>query len=232
MQEKIELLKKIYNIIHDTAKMSGKNPEKIKLIGVSKKKPAEMILEFRKAGLRAFGENYVQEFLEKEEKLRDLDISWHFIGHLQKNKVKYIIDKVFMIHTLDSFELAKEIQKQAEKKNVSKVRVLIQVNIGKEPQKAGIMPENVEKLLKDLKLFDRIEVRGLMSIPPFLPSEELRPFHKKLKELFDKLLQTNLVNPEVFKELSMGMSGDFDVAIEEGATMVRLGTILFGERVY
>jgi len=232
MQEKIELLKKIYNIIHDTAKMSKRSAENIKLIGVSKKKPVEMILEFRKAGLRTFGENYVQEFLEKEEKLRDLDISWHFIGHLQKNKVKYIIDKVFMIHTLDSFELAKEIQKQAEKKNVSKVRVLIQVNIGKEPQKSGIMPEDVNDLLEKLKIFDRIEVRGLMSIPPFLSSEELRPFHKNLKELFDKLLKTDLINPEVFKELSMGMSNDFDVAIEEGATMVRLGTILFGERTY
>ena len=230
MQEKIELLKKVYEAISVAADISGREGQNVRLIAVSKKKPAEDILNFRRAGVIDFGENYVQEFIEKYEALREEDIRWHFIGHLQSNKVKYIIDKVFMIHTVDKVTLAAEIQKQAEKHNLPFVNVLIQVNVGEEPQKSGVMPEDLYELISEVLKFDRIRVRGLMSIPPFLESEELRPYHRKLFELKRNVLETTDADPGVFKELSMGMSGDFDTAIEEGSTMVRIGSMLFGAR--
>ena len=225
--DNIELLKKVYQVVYEAADLSRRSGDKVRLIGVSKRKPADMIIAFRRAGLRDFGENYVQEFLEKHETLQDFDISWHFIGHLQRNKVKYIIDKVSWIHTVDSVSLAAEIQKQAEKKGVTKINCLIQVNVGDEEQKGGISSDNLLKMVKEIASFDRLKIRGLMSIPPFLDSEALRPYHKKLATLFDDL------KPEMdsyFTELSMGMSNDFDVAIEEGSTMVRVGTLLFGSR--
>ncbi|MGI6393436.1 MAG: YggS family pyridoxal phosphate-dependent enzyme [bacterium] len=230
MNNKIELIKKIYTAIKESAEVSDRDSAKIKLVAVSKTKPAEMILEFRKAGIRDFGENYVQEFLEKYEILKENDILWHFVGNLQRNKVKYIVDKVHLIHTVDSVSLAKEIQKQAEKKNVYKVKVLLQVNIGDEKQKGGINPEELTDTYSSIIEFDRISVRGLMSIPPFLSAEELRPYHRELYSLREKVLRECSADPTEFKELSMGMSNDFDVAIEEGSTIIRIGSILFGER--
>ena len=230
MREKIDLLKKVYEVISGAADISGRDGHDVKLIAVSKKKPAEDILNFRRAGVVDFGENYVQEFIEKYETLKEEDIRWHFIGHLQSNKVKYIVDKVFMIHTVDKVSLAQEIQKQAEKNGLPFVNVLIQVNVGEEPQKSGVMPEDLYELVNEVLKFDRIRVRGLMSIPPFLDSEELRPYHRKLFELRRNVLEKTDADPNVFKELSMGMSGDFDTAIEEGSTMVRIGSMLFGAR--
>ncbi|MCK5807813.1 YggS family pyridoxal phosphate-dependent enzyme [bacterium] len=227
ISENITLLKKLYQIIYESAELVHRSGESVRLIGVSKRKPAEMIEAFRRSGLRDFGENYVQEFVEKYEKLKDLDIAWHFIGHLQRNKVKYIIDKVSWIHTVDSLALAQEIQKQAEKRDVARVNCLIQINVGSEEQKGGLSLDDASEIVKKIASFDRLRVRGLMAIPPFLDSEALRPYHKKLATLFTQLKSEM---GEDFTELSMGMSGDFDVAIEEGSTMVRVGTLLFGER--
>lgn len=230
MKEKIELLKKVFEAISVAAEISGRDGHEVKLIAVSKKKPAEDICSFRRAGVVDFGENYVQEFIDKYETLKDEDIRWHFIGNLQRNKVKYIVDKVFMIHTVDKASLAQEIQKQAEKKNIPFINVLIQVNVGQEPQKSGVMPNDLYELVNEILKLDRIKLRGLMSIPPFLDSEELRPYHRKLFELRRNVLEQTEADPDVFKELSMGMSGDFDTAIEEGSTMVRIGSMLFGAR--
>lgn len=230
MREKIDLLKKVYEVISGAAEISGRDGHEVKLIAVSKKKPAEDVLNFRRVGVVDFGENYVQEFIEKCEALKEEDIRWHFIGHLQSNKVKYIVDKVFMIHTVDKVSLAQEIQKQAEKHGLPFVNVLIQVNVGQEPQKSGVMPEDLYELVNEILKLDRVKLRGLMSIPPFLDSEELRPYHRKLFELRRNVLERTDADPNVFKELSMGMSADFDTAIEEGATMVRIGSMLFGAR--
>jgi len=230
LQNTIDLLKKVYEIISGSAEISGREGQNVKLIAVSKKKPAQDILRFRRAGVVDFGENYVQEFIEKYETLKEEDLRWHFIGHLQSNKVKYIIDKVFMIHTVDKLSLAQEIQKQAEKLDLPFVNILIQVNIGEEPQKSGVMPDDVYKLVEDVLKLDRIRIRGLMSIPPFLESEELRPYHRLLFELRRNVLEQTDADPMIFKELSMGMSSDFDTAIEEGSTMVRIGSLLFGAR--
>ena len=230
MQDRISLIKDVYTVIQGSAELSGRDVSEIKLVAVSKTKPVEDIISFRRAGIREFGENYVQEFVNKFEQLKDADILWHFIGSLQRNKVKYIVDKVYMIQTVDSVELATEIQKQAEKKNVTKIKVLLQVNVGKEPQKGGINPDELCGIYNKIKEMDRISVRGLMSIPPFLTAEELRPYHRELFDLRAKVIRECNADTREFKELSMGMSADFDVAIEEGATIVRLGSILFGER--
>jgi len=230
MDCKLELLKKVYQVIGTTAAISGRTVSDVKLVAVSKKKSAEEIEEMRRCGVRDFGENYVQEFLEKYEKLKDLDINWHFVGTLQSNKVKYIIDKVKMIHTVDSLKLAREISKEAVKKNTYKIKVLLQVNIGREPQKGGFSPEEIFDAYNQISVMEKIEICGLMSIPPFLSSEELRPYHRDLAKLKDEVAMKCKVDKRIFKELSMGMSEDFDAAIEEGATIIRLGTILFGER--
>jgi len=230
VKKTIDLLKKVYEAIGVAAEISGREGQNIKLIAVSKKKPAEDVLRFRRAGVVDFGENYVQEFVEKFETLKEEDLRWHFIGHLQRNKVKYIVDKVFMIHTVDKISLASEIQKQAQKFDLPFVNILIQVNIGEEPQKSGVLPDDLEELVNEILKLDRIRLRGLMSIPPFLTSEELKPYHRKLFELRRDILENTEADPMIFKELSMGMSGDFDTAIEEGSTMVRIGSLLFGAR--
>ena len=230
MEEKIELVKKVYAAIHAAAEIAGRDSREVRLVAVSKTKPVEDIIAFHRAGLREFGENYVQEFVDKFEQLKDHGLIWHFIGHLQKNKVKYIVDKAFLIHTVDSFELAEEIEKQAVKKEIPQVRILLQVNVGREPQKGGCDPDEVCELYNKIKELKHIKVCGLMSIPPFIEAEKLRPFHRKLFDLRAEVIEKCGADPEIFKELSMGMSEDFDVAIEEGATIVRLGTILFGAR--
>ena len=230
MENKLELLKKVYYIISESSVVSGRTVSDVKLIAVSKKKSPENIEELRRCGIRDFGENYVQEFLEKYERLKELDINWHFIGTLQRNKVKYIVDKVYMIHTVDSVKLAKEISKEATKKNIPKMKILLQVNVGKEAQKGGFMPEDIFDAYREISTIERLEICGLMSIPPFLSSEELRPCHRELARLKQDILNKCDADENVFKELSMGMSSDFDTAIEEGATIVRLGTILFGAR--
>jgi PLP dependent protein len=201
----------------------------VMLIGVSKTQPIQSIEEARLSGITVFGENKVQELLEKYEKVQG--VSWHLIGHLQKNKVKYIVDKVDMIHSLDSVELAAEIDKRAKKIN-RKIPVLIQINIGREPSKSGIFEEEAGVFLDSLKKFENILVSGIMTIPPASDNkEQARTYFKKMRIIFEELKRYNYGNIQL-EYLSMGMSGDFEIAVEEGANIVRVGTGIFGERVY
>jgi len=230
MEREITLLKDVWHRMADAAARSGRRADEVRLLAVSKGQPAEKIRSLRRAGATLFGENYVQEFLEKHEELRDDDIRWHFIGHLQSNKVKYIIDKVECIHSVDSVKLAEEIQRQAEKHGIAKMPVFLQVNVGEEESKSGVAEEGTLALYRAVKGLDRLEARGLMTLPPFLEPEEVRPYFRRLRELRDRTVREEKADAALFTELSMGMSGDFEVAIEEGATIVRLGTILFGSR--
>ena len=214
-----ENLKKIQRKIKKICSKK-RNPQEITLIGISKKQPIEKIKEAYEAGLRHFGENTAQEFLEKYNKLPH-DIVWHFVGHLQKNKVKLIIDKISFLHSLDSFELAEEIEKKAAHIN-RKINCFIEVNVGKEKTKFGIDEREIENLLSQLKQLPHLNIIGLMCLPPFeVEVERIRPYFSKLK----KLSQTHSLHCT-----SMGMSHDFEVAIEEGATHLRIGETLFGER--
>ncbi|MDO4189455.1 MAG: YggS family pyridoxal phosphate-dependent enzyme, partial [Lachnospiraceae bacterium] len=193
-------------------------------------KPISMIEEAYSCGIRDFGENKVQELVDKYEKLPK-DIKWHLIGHLQSNKVKYIVDKAYLIHSVDSLKLAKEISKEALKKNVI-CKILIEVNVAEEESKFGVSIEQTEELIKEISVLPGIKICGLMTVAPFTTnSEENRPVFIKLKQLFIDIKSKNIDN--VFMEImSMGMSGDYEVAVEEGATYVRVGTKIFGERNY
>ncbi|HID66177.1 MAG TPA: YggS family pyridoxal phosphate-dependent enzyme [Aquificaceae bacterium] len=198
-----------------------------KLLGASKTVSPEVIGEFYNCGLRVYGENRVQEFLKKLEALKDLNIEWHFIGRLQRNKVKYLMNKVVLIHSLDRKNLADEIQKRALKNNIIQ-EVLIEVNVGGEETKGGVRPENLKELFEYTLKLPNVKVIGLMTIPPYFDNpEEVRPYFEKLRKLRDELQEEYKVS---LPHLSMGMSNDFEVAIEEGATIVRIGTLLFGER--
>lgn len=222
-------IKSIKERIEKAAQRSGRNAEDITLIAVSKTQPAEKVIEARDCGLWVFGENKVQELVEKYPKVQD--VRWHLIGHLQRNKVKYIVDKVELIHSLDSLELAGEIDKRAQK--AGKVMpVLIQINIGKEDTKSGIYEEEIENFLQGLTGFKNILVSGIMTIPPKTDNEEeTRKYFRRMKEIFEKLKCLDYKNFDI-KYLSMGMTDDFEIAIEEGANIVRIGTGIFGQRKY
>lgn len=222
----IEVKKEINNACLN----SSRNSEDAKLIAVSKTKPIEMLRDAYAAGMRDFGENKVQELVDKYPQLPD-DIRWHLIGHLQTNKVKYIVDKVYLIHSVDSIKLAKEISKEAVKKNVTS-NILIEVNIAEEDSKFGVKSDETENLIREISNLPNIVVRGLMTVAPFVENpEENRPVFTKLRHLFIDIKSKNIDN--VFMEImSMGMSGDYVVAVEEGATYVRVGTKIFGERNY
>ena len=209
---------------------AGRECDAAKLIAVSKTKPVELLKEAYDAGMRDFGENKVQEIMDKFEQLPK-DIRWHMIGHLQTNKVKYIVDKVYLIHSVDSLKLAKEISKEALKKNTN-VNVLIEVNVADEDSKFGVSVDETESLIREISALPAITVKGLMTVAPYVENaEENRPVFKKLKQLFVDIKAKNIDN--VFMEImSMGMSGDYEVAVEEGATYVRVGTKIFGERNY
>ena len=217
--------------IEQACQRAGRGSNCVKLLGATKTKPPQVLRWAYELGLKVFGENRVQEFLKKWEALSDLkDIEWHFIGRLQSNKVKYIIDKVVLIHSVDRTSLVDELQKRATKKGIKKVKVLLEVNVGGEETKGGVEPEEAPKLLEYiLERAPNLEVLGLMTIPPYRENpEEVRPYFAKLRELRDKLQEEFKLN---LPELSMGMSHDFEVAIEEGATIVRVGSAIFGERV-
>jgi len=230
----LSFLKDNYVAVLDKIKKAcnqvGRDTEDVTLIAVSKTKPVEMLQEVYDAGCRDFGENKVQEILDKYDKLPD-DIRWHMIGHLQTNKVKYIVDKVYMIHSVDSLKLAQEISKEALKKNVT-VKVLLEVNVAKEESKFGIMSEEVLSFYKDVVDLPGLKVCGLMTIAPYVEdSEENRQYFVKLKQLIVDM-QREKTDNIIVGELSMGMTGDYEVAVEEGATFVRVGTGIFGERNY
>ena len=209
---------------------SGRNRKEVTLIAVSKTKPVELIREAMDAGADVFGENKVQELCDKYEQLPKT-LHWHLIGHLQRNKVKYIIDKVDLIHSVDSMRLAEEISKEAEKKQTD-VKVLIEVNVAQEESKFGVSVDETEELVREIAKLPRIHVLGLMTIAPNVSDpEENRPVFRTLKKLAVDIKMKNIDNVRM-DVLSMGMTGDYQVAIEEGATMVRVGTGIFGERNY
>ena len=228
------MIRKQYEQVKENIKnacdKAKRNSEEVTLIAVSKTKPLEMLKEAYEAGARDFGENKVQELVDKIPNMPD-DIRWHMIGHLQRNKVKYIVDKVYMIHSVDSLRLAEEISKEAVKNNVV-VKILIEVNVAQEESKFGLSTDQVEELLLQIKDLPGISVQGLMTIAPYVDDpEENRGVFQKLKQLSVDIKAKNIDNINM-NVLSMGMTGDYMVACEEGATFVRVGTGIFGERDY
>ena len=207
----------------------GRSPSEVSLVAVSKTFPADRIRDAVSAGVRDIGENYVQEVTGKRDLLSGLDIRWHFIGHLQSNKVKQVASWVHLVHAVDSVGLVREIDKQASRAGRT-LDVLIEVNTTGESTKFGVAPENTAELLQALEPFKNIRVSGLMTIGPFLPDPEgSRPMFRQLRLLREQLSQVRQHNIDL-RHLSMGMTGDFEVAIEEGATIVRIGTAIFGSR--
>ncbi len=216
--------------IQTACEKSGRSVSDVTLIAVSKTKPASSIEELYGEGHRHFGENKVQELLQKEEQLPK-DINWHLIGHLQTNKVKYIVDKVSMIHSVDSLKLAEVISKEAVKRATG-VDVLIEVNVAGEESKFGVQPQEALSLIEKVSVLPNIHVCGLMTIAPFVTKpEENRWVFRTLKQLSVDIAKKNIDNAGMVA-LSMGMTNDYAVAIEEGATHVRIGTAIFGERNY
>ncbi len=230
MSELLENLKDVEKNIEASVIKGKRNREDVTLIAVSKTKPVEMIKELYDAGVRDFGENYVQELVEKTEVLPK-DIRWHMIGHLQTNKIKYIIDKVYMIHSVDSIHLAQAIGKEALKRNMV-AKVLLEVNVAGEDTKFGFTSENLEENFKEINKIEGIEVLGLMTSAPYVENaEENRQYFVQLRGLMVDLKDKGLYNKNRFF-LSMGMTCDYTAAIEEGADFVRVGTAIFGARNY
>lgn len=221
---------KIRKKVRDAAEKSGRSLEDITLIAVTKTQGIEKIRHALQAGMLDLGENKVQELCDKYP-LVDTECRWHLIGHLQTNKVKFIIDKVHMIHSLDRLDLADEIQKRAAKAGRT-VDVLVQVNVAGEETKFGIPPEEALDFVKQLAVYPNLRVRGLMTIAPHVQNpEDVRPVFRQLKKIFIDIRQENIDNINM-DYLSMGMSNDYEIAIEEGANMVRIGTAIFGARNY
>ena len=209
---------------------AGRKRDEVTLIAVSKTKPVSMLQEAYDLGVRIFGENKVQEIRDKYEALPK-DIEWHMIGHLQTNKVKYIVDKVKLIHSVDSLKLAETIEKEAEKHNCT-ADILLEVNVAEEESKFGLKSEEVLPLYDEIRQYSHINVRGLMTIAPFVDNpEKNRTIFSDLRKLYVDIKEKNIDNGTV-SILSMGMTNDYEVAIEEGATMVRIGTGIFGARNY
>lgn len=208
----------------------GRSRDEVTLIAVSKTKPVEMIREAMASGIVTFGENKVQEILEKQEIIKD-SLDWHMIGHLQRNKVKQVVGRVVRIHSVDSIRLAKQIQTESEKRQI-KSDILIEVNMAKEDSKFGFMPEETEDAIREIAGYPNVCVRGLMTIAPNVSEPEKNRVHfRNLHKLLVDINNKNIDNINM-SELSMGMTGDYEVAIEEGATFVRVGTGIFGNRQY
>lgn len=216
--------------IRAACERAGRSRSEVTLIAVSKTKPASMIEEIYSYGQRDFGENKVQELTEKYDVL-PADIRWHLIGHLQRNKVKYIVDKACLIHSVESLRLAQAIQEQAEKKGVT-VPVLIEVNVAGEESKFGVSVEEAPALAEEIAKLGNLSLQGLMTIAPYVPDpEDNRDIFRQLKKLSVDIAAKNIDNVTM-NILSMGMTNDYEVAVEEGATLVRVGTGIFGERDY
>lgn len=225
-----ENLKVVEEKIRKACERSGRERGEVTLIAVSKTKPVEMMEEAMESGIRVFGENKVQEILKKEVLLPE-DVQWHLIGHLQRNKVRQIAGKVAMIHSVDSLRLAEQIQKEYEKLGQT-AHILIEVNVAREESKFGLMPEETEGTIRKIAVMPNIQVCGLMTIAPFVEDPEENRIHfRNLRKLLVDINAKNIDNISM-KELSMGMTGDYEVAIEEGATFVRVGTGIFGSREY
>lgn len=226
-----EQLAQVEENIQAACRRAGRDRSEVTLIAVSKTKPVELLREAYDAGARNFGENKVQEMTDKMPKLPD-DIRWHMIGHLQRNKVKYIVGHTALIHSVDTYRLAEEINIQALKKNLI-VPILIEVNIANEASKFGVQAQDTLQLIKEIaSTLKSIRIKGLMTIAPYVDSpEDNRGYFRKIKDLSVDIAAQNIDNVSM-DILSMGMTGDYTVAIEEGATMVRVGTGIFGERNY
>ncbi|MCC8083586.1 MAG: YggS family pyridoxal phosphate-dependent enzyme [Clostridium sp.] len=223
-----ENLDQVRETINAACIRAGRRPEEVTLIAVSKTKPVPMLEEAYAAGTRDFGENKVQEILAKKPELPQ-DIRWHMIGHLQRNKVSQVIGNAVMIHSVDSLRLARQIEAEAAKKEVD-VDILLEVNVAREESKYGFMLEEVEDAVMAIKDFPHVHIKGLMTIAPFVDNpEENRGIFKKLFEFAVDIGSKNIDNVTM-GVLSMGMTGDYEVAVEEGATMVRVGTGIFGIR--
>ena len=225
-----ENLANVRKNIEDACKKVGRDVSEVTLITVSKTKPLSDLRIAYEEGSRDFGENKVQELVSKIDEMPS-DVKWHLIGHLQRNKVKYIAGKVAMIHSVDSYRLAEEINVQA-KKNSCVIPILIEINIAGEDTKFGIKPEEAEELIREISELENVKVSGLMTIAPNVANpEENRAYFKAMKDLFVDISSKNIDNVEM-KVLSMGMTNDYTVAVEEGATMIRVGTGIFGARNY
>lgn len=226
----VENLAEVEKHICEACARAGRSRDEVTLIAVSKTKPVSMIEELLPGGTRDFGENKVQELVDKYEVLPK-DIHWHLIGHLQRNKVKYVVDKACLIHSVDSMRLAETISEEGVKKGVT-VPVLIEVNVAGEESKFGVTLEKTEGLVREIAKLPSIQIKGLMTIAPYVEDpEENRVHFSRLKQLSVDIKNKNIDNVSM-DVLSMGMTGDYQVAIEEGATMVRVGTGIFGERNY
>ena len=225
-----ENLTQVEENICNACEKACRDRKEVTLIAVSKTKPVEMLQEIYDLGIRDFGENKVQELTDKCEEM-PADIKWHMIGHLQRNKVKYIVDKVALIHSVDSYRLAQEIDIQAHKKGVV-VPILVEINIAEEDSKFGIHKDEVFKLVEEIASLTHLTVKGLMTIAPFVEDpEDNRKYFREIHQLSVDIKEKNIDNVSM-EILSMGMTGDYTVAIEEGATMVRVGTGIFGRRNY
>ena len=212
--------------IANAARRAGRNPEDIVLVAATKGVKTERIKEALAAGVRVFGESRIQEARPKLTAMGDEAI-WHFIGHLQRNKAKYIVGEVVLIHSVDSMELSEEINNRAQKKGIAQ-NILLEVNISGEKGKFGLLPYAVIDMVKVISRFKSVSMKGLMTIPPFFENpEDARPYFRRLRELRDNIVRLGICPPD-FRELSMGMSSDFERAIEEGTTIVRVGTAIFG----
>ena len=225
-----EQLRQVKNRIDTAAGGCGRDPETIRLVAVSKTVAAEQVKEAIEAGVTILGENYVQEAREKIQRLSSYPVSWHYIGHLQTNKAKYAVKLFDLIHSVDSLKLAQELNKQA-KKNDKIQLILIQVNVAEEISKSGVSVEHATKLIKDIGQLPNLAIKGLMTMPPYFNApEKVRPYFNALRKLRDQIRSESIPHVSM-DELSMGMTGDFEVAIQEGATLVRIGTAIFGERI-
>lgn len=228
------MLKENLSVVEENIKKAcekaGRDRNEVTLIAVSKTKPVEMLEEVYDTGIRNFGENKVQEMCEKMDVLPK-DIKWHMIGHLQRNKVKYIAGRTELIHSVDTYRLAEEINIQAKKKNII-IPILVEVNIAGEESKFGTSADDAMLLVEDISKLENVRIKGLMTIAPYVEdAEENRPYFRKIKQLAVDIANKNIDNVSM-EILSMGMTGDYMVAIEEGSTMVRVGTGIFGARNY
>ncbi len=221
-------LKEVEEHIRAACIRAGRNPKEVTLLAVSKTKPVPTLLEAYNSGVRDFGENKVQELTAKEPQMPS-DIRWHMIGHLQRNKVGQVLGKTVLIHSVDSLRLAEQIETEAARRNLD-VDILLEINVAREESKFGFLLEEAEEAVRTISRLPHVHIKGLMTIAPFVDDpEENRPIFKKLYELSVDISAKNIDNVTM-SVLSMGMTGDYEVAIEEGATIVRVGTGIFGTR--
>lgn len=226
-----ENLTEVRSRIIQSCERAGRSPEEVTLIAVSKTKPVSAITEAIAADQTVFGENKVQELCDKQEYFQNPELRWHMIGHLQRNKVKYLIGKTALIHSVDSLRLARQIEEESAKAHVI-TDILIEVNMAREESKFGFMPEETEHAVRTIAALPHVHICGLMTIAPYVEdAEQNRPIFRQMYQLYIDIDNKKIDNIDM-KILSMGMTGDYQVAVEEGATIVRVGTGIFGERNY